>query len=120
MGVCMNQVSYVPCGCKALLSEKDHRAASWKAVFGCLEFPLKSPIATTGSGPGESPGRFLMGDWEALSMDKKSMLFHEMERIFPGINYGDFVAQNRTLGYIPIKDVNISVLVCQLHTRMMV
>ena len=118
MAACL-QNSYVPCGCKAILSEMDPRAPIWLAVFGKLEFPLKNPVPTIGAGPGEFHDRFLRGDWEALSLDQQTMLFREMEKRFSGLNYGAFVAQNRALGYIPIKDKNISVLVCGLHTRCM-
>jgi hypothetical protein len=119
MGICMNQVSYVPCGCKAILDEKDPRAAIWKAVFGCLEFPLKSPLSHFGEAEGEFRARFFMGDWEALSLQQQNELINQMREKFK-VNMNDFADQLNTLHYIPIKDVNINVLVCQLHTRVMV
>lgn len=117
MAACM-QSSYVPCGCKALLSEKDPRAPIWMAVFGKLEFPLKNPVPTMGMGPGEIPDRFLKGDWGALSLDQQNILINEMVKKFKA-NVNNFADQLNTLGFIPIKDVNISVLVCGLHTRCM-
>jgi len=64
----------VPCGCKAILSEKDPRAEIWRNVFGCLEFPLCSPMPLMGKAEGELESRFLRGDWSALvkkGMDQK-------------------------------------------------
>ena len=111
-----SQISYVPCGCKAILSPEDPRAEIWKAVFGCLEFPLKSPQFHDAQAEGEQPSRFLKGDWMALSEDQKKRLCYEMKKKF-GIGDSVFRAQMSALGYVPIKDVNIHVLICGLHTR---
>jgi hypothetical protein len=107
-----------PCGCKAILNKKDPRAAIWKKVFGCLEFPLLSPIPVLGTALGEPTAKFLMGDWEALNFEQKTKMLSEMKKKF-GISAQDFVMQNKALGYVPIKDQNVTVVVCQLHTRMM-
>lgn len=112
------QVNYVPCGCKAILSEKDPRAPIWRAVLGKLEFPLLNPIHHVGSAEGEYKDFFLKGDWKALSEEEQNKLANEMQKRF-GINEKMFFGQIKTLGYVPIKDVNISVLFCQLHTRCM-
>ena len=119
MAVKLEQASYVPCGCKALLNEKDPRAAIWKAVFGKLEFPLLHPIANLAQAEGEQLARFLQGDWNALGSSEQVKLAYEMKKRFPGLNDLEFLAQNKALGYIPIKDVNISVILCQRHTRML-
>jgi len=119
MAVKLEQASYVPCGCKALLSEKDPKAVIWKAVFGCLEFPLKSPLHHVGVAHGEFMASFLMGDWEALSLQQQTELINQMREKF-GVSLNEFKSQVKAYGYIPIKDTNISVLICQLHTRMMI
>ena len=114
----MSQVEYEPCGCKAVLSEKDERASIWKAALGCLEFPLQTPIAHMGQGPGERTARFLKGDFQALDERQQFDLFHEMEKKFK-VNIREFQVQVEVLGYIPIKDENITVVCCGLHSRMM-
>jgi hypothetical protein len=117
MAVCM-QRSYVPCGCKAHLSESDPRAEIWRAVFGKLEFPLLHPIKHEGQAVGEPLCGFLQGDWNALSEEEQVKLAGEMKKRF-GVSEAAFIAQNKAIGYIPIKDVNITVVCCQLHSRMM-
>lgn len=117
MSVTLSQTHYVPCGCRAHLSEKDPRSAIWLAVFGKLEFPLKHPLAKFGSGPGEAQDRFLEGDWEALSLEEQAMLGVKMREKF-GVPDSVFISQVKALGYVPIKDRNITVVCCQLHSRM--
>lgn len=114
----VSQVHYVPCGCKAHIESNDPRAEIWIAVFGKREFPLKHPLAKIGSGPGESADRFLEGDWEALSMEEQVKLAEAMKRKF-GVPDSVFISQMKALGYVPIKDRNITVVCCQLHSRMM-
>jgi len=109
----------VPCGCKAILSEEDPRAEIWRNVFGCLEFPLCSPMPLMGKAEGELESRFLRGDWSALSPEQQQKLCQEMIIKF-GIDDHVFRMQNQALGYVPINDQNITVVVCQLHTRMMI
>lgn len=111
--------NYVPCGCKAHLNEKDPRAEIWRNVFGCLEFPLKNPISHIGQAEGEHEDRFLYGDWDALSFDQKVKMLIEMKKKF-GISEQVFSSQVKALGYIPIKDQNIDVVICQKHTGMMI
>ena len=84
MSVCVGQRSHVPCGCRAILSEKDPRAEIWMAVFGCLEFPLQNPIPLMARATGENAERFLKGDWEALSLDQQVQLCQEMKKKFSG------------------------------------
>lgn len=110
------QTNYVPCGCKAILSPEDPRAEIWKAVFNCLEFPLASPLFHNAQAEGEQPSRFLKGDWMALSEDQKERLCHEMKKRF-SIGDSVFRAQMKALGYVPIKDENIHVSICELHAR---
>lgn len=112
------QAEYAPCGCKAILSPGDPRARIWKAALGCLEFPLKGPVPVRGQGPGEDPARFLRGDWEALSMDQQIKIRAEMKRIYHASS-SEFDQQIKSLGFFPIKDENINVLICGLHTRCM-
>lgn len=117
MAAVLAQAYYVPCGCKAVLSEKDLRAGIWRAVFGKLEFPLIHPLNHWAHAEGEHGDRFLKGDWEALSEEEKVKLAREMRKKF-GVNEAAFMSQNRALGYIPIKDQNITVVCCQLHSRL--
>jgi len=115
---CTVQDSYVPCGCKAILRENDPRAGIWKKIFGCLEFPLKNPVSTEGAARGEGSARFLMGDWAALSWDQKVIMKTEMKKRFNASSF-EFDEQIRILGFVPIKDVNISIKICNLHFRCM-
>jgi hypothetical protein len=112
------QASYVPCGCRALLAEKDPRAEIWLSVFGKLEFPLLHPIHHQGQGPGENSDLFLQGDWNALSQDQQFKLCDAMKTKF-NVKESLFLSQIHALGYIPIKDRNITVVLCQLHSRML-
>ena len=107
-----------PCGCRACLSEEDPRAEIWKEVFGCLEFPLKNPVAISGNAVGEAGSSFLMGNWEALSVDEQNRMIQAMKRKF-GVDEQVFRAQIRVFGYVPIKDENITVIICEKHTRAM-
>lgn len=107
-----------PCGCRACLNEQDPRAEIWKEVFGCLEFPLKNPVAIRGNAVGEAGALFLMGDWEALSQAEQDKMIQAMKRKF-GVDEQVFRAQIRVFGYVPIKDENITVIVCQKHIRAM-
>jgi len=115
---CVEQVSYVPCGCKAHLDPKDPRASIWKYALGCLEFPLQNPISHMGEAQGEKPSRFLKGDLRAISKDQKSRMFEKLKKKF-GINIQIFLRQIKALGYMPIKDENIIVEICGLHSRCM-
>jgi len=115
---CSAQANYVPCGCRAHLNEKDPRAEIWLAVFGKLEFPLLHPIAHIGQAVGEPPYRVLQGDWRALSEEEQNMLAEQMRTKF-GASPAAFLAQNKAIGYIPIKDKNITVVCCKLHSRML-
>ena len=118
MSSCSEQISYVPCGCKAHLSKKDPRAIIWRLALGCLEFPLQNPIYHMGEAQGEKPARFLKGDWKALSEKQKSGIFIEMREKFR-INIRIFKNQIEVLGYFPIKNENIIVEICGLHQRCM-
>ena len=111
-------VSYVPCGCKAHLDAKDPRAEIWMKVFGCLSFPLKHPISHMAITKGESSARYLQGDWRALSDEEKLRMVAEMKEKF-GVSQEVFMSQIRAVGYVPIKDENITITCCQLHSRMM-
>jgi len=110
------QDSYVSCGCKAVLSPKDPRASIWKYSLGSLEFPLQNPISHRGKAQGEKPARFLQGDWRALSEVQKSRMFEKLKKKF-NINIQFFLSQIKALGYMPIKDENITVVICGLHER---
>jgi len=112
-------VMRVPCGCKALLNEKDPRAEIWMKVFGKLEFPLQSPVQHLGQAEGEHPDKFLRGDWSALEPEEQQRLCQAMKDKFR-VDDKIFRSQVQTLGYVPIKDVNIHVFICQKHTSMMV
>lgn len=111
---CVEQDSYVPCGCKAHLSKKDPRAIIWRLALGCLEFPLQNPISHMGEAQGEKPAKFLKGDWKALSEKQKTGILIEMRAKFR-INTEIFQNQIRALGYMPIKDENITVSICAHH-----
>ena len=115
---CVEQVSYVPCGCKAHIHEKDFRASIWRAALGCLEFPLQNPIYHMGEAQGEKPARFLKGDWRALSEEQKHKIFIAIRHKF-SVNIEIFRKQIEALGYMPIKDENITVEICGLHQRCM-
>lgn len=116
---CCSQESYVPCGCKAHLDSRDPRAEVWMKVLGCLEFPLQNPVSHQHNAYGEAhPSMFLRGDWLALSLDQQRILAEEMERKFK-VDSAIFKQQMRALGFVPIKDVRITVSCCQLHSRML-
>jgi hypothetical protein len=114
----LENVEYEPCGCLAMLDPKDPRAPLWNKVLGCLEFPLKGPVATSGFGPGEPEAMFLKGDWMALSAAQKGKIKAAMKERF-GASEAEFEEQMKALGYFPIKDENITVKICGLHTRCM-
>ncbi|MCJ7459226.1 MAG: hypothetical protein MUP17_09565 [candidate division Zixibacteria bacterium] len=67
---------------------------------------------------GEPRAAFLMGDWEALSQDEQEQMIQAMKRKF-GVDEQVFRAQVRVFGYVPIKDENITVIVCEKHTLAM-
>jgi hypothetical protein len=118
MAVKLAQANYVPCGCLALLDRNDPRAELWKKVLGSLEFPLKGPTRVMGFGPGEPQAMFLREDWEALTVAQKSKIRAAMRDNF-GASEAEFEQQMKTLGYFPIKDENITIRICGLHTRCM-
>jgi hypothetical protein len=103
-----------PCGCKAIIAEEDPRAEIWMKVFGCLEFPLLSPMPVSLGNPSK---RFLRGDLDALTPEQMCSLFEEMHKKF-AVDRKWFATQNRALGYVPILDENITVAMCELHSRM--
>lgn len=116
---CCSQESYVPCGCKALLDSRDPRAEIWMKVLGCLEFPLQNPLSHEHAAYGEiGIHRFLKGDWAALSLDQQKTLAEEMQRVFK-VEPAVFRQQMRALGFVPIKDVHITVKICSTHLRCM-
>lgn len=110
-------VEYEPCGCMACLNPKDPRAEVWKYALGCLEFPLKHPVPHMGSAPGVRDS-FLEGDWEALTVQQKTRMKAQMKEKF-GLSAYEFDQQMKTVGYMPIRDKNITVKICQLHSRCM-
>lgn len=116
---CTVQDSYVPCGCKAILSERDPRAKIWMKVLGCLEFPLQNPLNHQHAAYGEKGiSLFLRGDWDALSLDQQRTLAEEMQKNFK-VDPAVFRQQMRALGFVPIKDEHITVQICQVHLRCM-
>ena len=109
---------YVPCGCYAVLLECDPRAQIWRYALGCLKFPLQNPISHVESAQGERSAYFLKGDWNALSEKQKDRMFQALKLKF-NVERSEFFSQIKTVGYMPIKDENITVVICEIHTRCM-
>lgn len=112
------ETEYMPCGCKAHLFKEDHRVSLWRYALGSLEFPLRHPISHMGKAEGEHSAKFLEGDWAALSEDQKFRMCKKMMQKF-GIPRSEFEKQIRALGYMPIKDENIILVIYQKHSRML-
>ena len=116
---CSESEVYIPCGCKAHLFKEDPRASLWAYALGCLEFPLISPISHYGNADGMAGSRkFLKGDWAALSDAEKARMTEKLIKKF-GISLQEFESQMKSVGYMPIKDENIILVICQKHSRMM-
>jgi hypothetical protein len=99
-----------------MLDPKDPRAEIWRYALGCLEFPLKNPVTHEGSAPGVVSARFLEGDWKALNVDQQTKMKAKMKERF-GVSACEFDEHLKIVGYMPIRDVNITVKICKTHSR---
>jgi hypothetical protein len=110
--------NYKPCGCMAHLNKNDPRASIWRYALGCLEFPLKHPISHVASAEGEYPAKYLEGDWAALTNKQKNSMCKKLFKKF-GVTRDQILTQIKALDYMPIKDENITVVICKKHSMMM-
>ncbi len=105
------------CECVAILSEKDERAEIWKQVCPDLRLPLKSPIPIKGKGPDGEEYSFLECDTDRLTDFQKARLAELMAKKFGLDEKQTFDIIQK--GELPIKDNNVTVMICGLHLRCM-
>ena len=105
------------CECVAILDEKDERAEIWKQVCPDLRLPLKSPMPIRGKGPDGEIHRFLECDTDRLTDFQKARLAELMAKKF-GLDEKQAFNMIQK-GELPIKDENITMMICNLHVRCM-
>ena len=103
------------CECWAKISDSDSRADIWRQITPDLKIPLKHPMPVNLDGP-EGPMRFYEGDPERLTNEQHISIAEAMESKF-GYRR-DLVLQDLRNGNLPIKEDNVTVFWCALHTRL--
>ena len=98
------------CECKAILDKNDKRADLWREILQSekLEIPLKHPLRER-----THNGIFLEGDPSRLNWDQKSRLIKELSKKFNLDS--DLIVKDLDNGIMPIKDENISIIICRSH-----
>jgi len=105
------------CECVAILDENDERAKIWKQVCPNLRLPLKSPTPIKAKGPDGQEYRFLECDTDKLTDFQKARLAELMAKEFGLDEKQTFNIIQK--GELPIRDNNITVIICNLHLRCM-
>ena len=103
------------CECSATISKDDPRAEIWKQVDPDGIMPLKHPLLTRSK---TFPNKlFYLGDPSRLTQKQKKKMAKLMAEKFK-IPEAE-VLHNLATGVFPIESSNISIMICELHTRCM-
>lgn len=106
------------CECYATISKEDPRAEIWKQVSpdGCM--PLKHPLMVKNPHFPEYMSLFYVGDADRLTQEQKEKMASLMAEKFKIPR--EEMLKSLATGQFHIKSNNISVVICELHTRCMI
>lgn len=105
------------CKCYGIISEKDARHEIWIQVDPQAKIPLKHPMLKQFEAGGHK-GLFYEGDPARLTEKQKDIMANLLSKKF-NISKEE-ILKDLAKGILPIRADNITVAICELHSRMMI